>query len=573
MSVNTVVNDISEFADGLFGLAIGSGTMLSVESMVSNNGLNATMNALYSTYFSTQSTSVVAQTLIHNLGLSNNSDAGFITLLVQNLLDAAALSNTQGETVMNLLNSFSGLTSNAALGAAATTWVNEIANADGYSQNTANLGNVLIGNIPGGTSTSTGTSTGTSSTGTMLDISGYTGMYDLSSTIPAVSTLSISSSSAMASLLNLAPNLTVNDSNGVMYDSSTLTLTHAGSGPNSLTVNVSGTEGLSVTSTGDASLTVNTPVGAGVHVSIALSETDNQLTLLKFTGGDNILLASSYVNAIYDSAITDVGANIPSGTIVASSLTRIDATATTGGITIYAGATEKGVSYTGLAIYGGGGGDSINNYADNGSIVEGATAASTPGYKSNTLSVSGSNASINDSASTLNDTIAMSGIGDSAILGSGNDHVSLYSGESVLLGSGQSLVTTYDKYYPYGVTPVTGMDTITVGSGRANITDDQQLQSNANGNILEINGNLNNAVLNIAFNNNFPLLGAASTVSGAQTLDQAINQFLGKTAWFEFGGNTYIEVGGGTYASSYVVKLVGFVDLSHVTVSSGHIYL
>lgn len=563
MAVSTVVNDISEFADGLFGLAIDASTMSAVKTMVNNNGLYATMNSLYSSLLGTQSTSVIAQTIVHNLGLSSSADAALVTQIIRISLDAAALSNTQGETVMNLLNAFAGLTNDAALGTAATSWVNEIANADAYSQNSTYSTFVFISDIP----------VNTGSAGTTLDISGYTGIHNLSQTTPAVTTLNINSSSATASLLNLASNLIVNDNNNISYDSSTLTLTHAGSGQNSLTVNFNGIEGLSLTSTGDSSLTINTPAGTGNHIAIALAETDNQLTVLKFTGGDNIYLVNSYVNNINDSAITDVGASIPLGTTVASSLTRIDASGTTGGVTIYAGATENGVSYAGLEIYGGGGGDSIDNYANNGSIIEGATAASTATYKTNTLSVSGNNSSINDSASTLNDTISLSGFNDSATLGSGNDHLTMYSGESVVLGSGQTTVTVNNHTYPYGTTPVTGIDTITVGSGQADITDTLQLQGNANGNILEIDGNLNNAVLNIGYGNNFPSLGAASPVSGTQTLDQAINQFLGKTAWFQYGGNTYIVDGGNTYASSYVAKLAGTVDLSHATVSGGHIYL
>lgn len=570
MAVSTVVNDVSEFADGLFGLAIDAQTMSAVETMVSAHGLNATMNSLYSSLLGTQSTFTVAHTIVQNLGLSSNPEASFITSLIQNSLDAAALSNTQGETVMNLLNIFAGLTSDAALGTAATSWVNEIANADAYSQNTAYSGLVAIGNIPASTGT----------TGSTLDISGYNGMHDLSQTTPAVSTLNINSSSAKASLLNLAPNVTVNDN--IIDGSSALTLTHAGTGPNSLTVNFNGTEGLSLTSTGDSSLTVNTPAGTGNLISIGLAETDNQLTTLKFTGGDNITLsnlnvniasANSYPDYTYDSAITDVGANIPSGTTVASSLTTIDASGTTGGVTIYAGATVNGVSYTGLAIKGGGGGDTINNYADNGSITEGTTAAGTASYKFNTLDVGGKNASINDSASTRNDTVTMSGFGDTATLGSGSDNLTMYAGESAVLGSGQTTVTANNPVYPYGVTPVTGIDTITVGSGQANITDYLQLQGNANGNILEIDGNLNNAALSFGPVYSFPALGAASSVSGAQTLDQAINQFLGKTTWFQYGGNTYIEEGGGTYANSQVVKLAGTVDLSHATVSGVYIYL
>lgn len=567
MTVNTVVNDASEFAGALLGLALDNSLMTFVENDVNTMGLNPFLNSIYTQLFGSQSSATVAHTIVQNLGINNSAEA--VTQFIQIALDAAAPSNTQGQTVVNILNMFSGLTADATWGTAATSWVNEVDAADAYSQNSASASNVPITNIPSG-----GAPTGTGST---VDISGFTGMHDLSSYSPAVSTLDINSSSATASLLNLAANVTVNDNIG--SDSSVLTLTHAGSGPNSLTVNFNGGGTLHLTSTGDSSLTLNTPTGGVNNATFILAETDNQLSTLKFTGGDNINLFNSYVSVgnsyVNDTALTDVGASIPSGTTVASSLAKIDASGTTGAVTIQAGATINGVSYTGLVIYGGGNGDTISNYADNGSITEGATAANTPGYKNNTLDVSGVNASINDSASTLSDKLTLSGFGDSATLGSGNDQLTMFAGESAVLGSGHTTVTLGTLNYPYGTVPVTGTDTVTVGSGQATIVDGLQLQGNANGNILAIDGNLNNAVLNIGYNNSISSLGTASSVSNAQSLDQAINQFLGtgKVAWFEYGGNTYIELSGSTYANSYVVKLAGLVDLSHATAASGSIYL
>ena len=74
------------------------------------------------------------------------------------------------------------------------------------------------------------------------------------------------------------------------------------------------------------------------------------------------------------------------------------------------------VTYTGLTILGGTGGDTITNSAANGVITEGATAATLH----NTLTVSGAGAIINDQASAGTDTIILDGVNVTTVnLGSG----------------------------------------------------------------------------------------------------------------------------------------------------------
>ncbi len=422
-----------------------------------------------------------------------------------------------------------------------------------------------------------------------LDISGYTGIHNLSTTTPAVSILNINSSSANASLLNMASAVTINDNNS--NDSSTLTLTHAGvSQNNSVAVNFNGGGNLTLNSTSDSSVVLNTPTGGGNSVTFTISETDNALSSLTITGGDQVTLGTSWaydVNGGYgaypSSAISDTSAIIATGAIVVSSLTKIDASATTEGVTIYAGATIggasssgiyaisppiSGVSYSGLVIYGGTGGDTITNYADNGSIVAGVTPSTNTyyGYE-NSFFLYGKNASINDSNSLTNDYLALWGPGDSATLGGGSATVNIYTPTPPTFISG----TVY----------TTGTDSIVIGSGSATINDHLGLETNANGNILALSGPLNNVILNLNGGSASPMgptMGAISSVSAAQTLDQAIILFTGSThsgnfEWFQYGGNTYIEHSGSTYAETVIVKLTGLVDLTHATVVNGTIYL
>jgi hypothetical protein len=89
-----------------------------------------------------------------------------------------------------------------------------------------------------------------------------------------------------------------------------------------------------------------------------------------------------------DGVVTDIAATAASPTTIHSSLTLIDASATTGGVTILAGATnttgagkfENGgslpanvvITYTGLTIKGGSGNDLIENDAKNGIVTDGS---------------------------------------------------------------------------------------------------------------------------------------------------------------------------------------------------------
>ena len=201
MMTGTTTTEITEFADGVFGLALDGSTLAAVQNDVNSMGLNPFLNAIYNQVFGTFSSATMAQTIVNNLGLGSSAYAGAAAGYIQSVLDAASSTNTQGEAVMNILNLFAGLTSDATWGNSATAWMHEISNAEAYSQDSAYTAPVSINNIPIIGPITTG--------GTALDISGYTGIYDLSSTTPAVSTLNITSASANASLLNLASNVTI----------------------------------------------------------------------------------------------------------------------------------------------------------------------------------------------------------------------------------------------------------------------------------------------------------------------------------------------------------------------------
>jgi S-layer protein len=394
----------------------------------------------------------------------------------------------------------------------------------------------------------------------ILDVSGYTGSLDASLLSTPITGVAISSASTSATLLNLASAVTVTDTHAA--DNSSLTLTHAGTATDSLTINFAGTSAANqeispLTSTGDSTIAINSGGASKANIIGNLIETDNHLTTITITGSQ----AFDLLGVSTDGAQT---------TLTASSLTKIDGHAATGALDIAVGLTANDVSYTGLTILGGVGGDTIINAAANGVITEGATAATLH----NTLEVSGSGAVINDLASAGTDSILLNGVNETANLGSGGTAT---ASTSVQVANASSAATV--------------ADTVNFGSGIATVTDNlayfavaSASSNNLNGNLLELTGTLHGEILAFSSGiaNTTSTLGNAASVSLATTFDQAV--FLAEShaantvTWFQYGTNTntYIVDSGtnpsanGT-AGAEVVQITGTVDLSHATIANGHL--
>ncbi|MEX3856310.1 beta strand repeat-containing protein [Paraburkholderia sp. BR10923] len=412
----------------------------------------------------------------------------------------------------------------------------------------------------------------------VLDVSGFgngagNGSLDASlMTGSTVSGVSISSAitSGVATLLNLGANVTVTDTldAAAVVGSNDLVLSHAG-GSGTLTVDFADslkahTNGVnidSLQSTGDTSIALSSAgVKGAVNSLTGLTETDNHLTTITITGSNAFTLGG---------VTTDSGiAAAASATKTASLLTLIDGSQATGALTITAGANgtpsaNNTITYTGLTIKGGIGGDTIANDASNGVIIEGATASTHTNHL--TLGAIGTTAtggSINDAASAGADVLTLNNASSSATLGSGTGVT----------------VTVNDVAATHNVA-----DAVTFGSGTATVTDKLTYQEVASatsastaGNMLTLNGTLHGETL--SFGNAVAAgttLGAATSVAAAQTFDQAVFAAAGTGAgavtWFQYAGNTYIEdvAAAATTTTANVVKITGLVDLSHTAITAG----
>jgi hypothetical protein len=389
----------------------------------------------------------------------------------------------------------------------------------------------------------------------ILDVSSFSGKIDATFALATpVSGVAVSTGDTGATLQDLANNVTVDYSVDDANGSSDLTLTHQ-SGKGTLTVNLDdqsaasnawGTE-LALTSTGDTAVSFNSGGAKGLYNLVdSLSENDNHLSTVTITGSNQFELDAVHTNAGATTAKADV----------ASSLTTIDASATTGGVDIVAGGsdvigtTAYHTTYTGLTIKGGTGGDNIENDAANGVIVEDATAATTTAHNVyNTLTVTADGATINDAASAANDTINLEGTNGTAELGSGK----------VITVNVEDNATQVANDFT----------SITFGKGVATVND----YLDSTGSMLTLtNAPTHGSTLYLSDANTTLTAANVSGQTFANALANAAGANAGDVSWFQAGGATYVEVSDGNHGAAQLVKIVGNVDMTHVTLDAAGLH-
>ncbi len=258
--------------------------------------------------------------------------------------------------------------------------------------------------------------------------------------------------SNVETLLNVAPATTIlvtNPNGGSVYDAG-LTLTHSSATGDSLSVNLTNTDttGSSylelyhLTSTGDTSIAINASGGgSGSDAYLEyIYETDNNLATVTVTG--NTYFENYGIH-------TDTGvAAAATATTIASSLTTIDASATTNGVYILAGdndtpSANNTVTYTGLAIKGGSGADDFlydgansgvitdGNGKGDGEALGGSSASATVGTGANDYSYVG----YDEQAGTP--SLQGASVGDSFTFGAGATATAwVYNGANSYSGPG-----------------------------------------------------------------------------------------------------------------------------------------
>jgi hypothetical protein len=317
---------------------------------------------------------------------------------------------------------------------------------------------------------------------------------------------------------------------------------------------LSGTTSVSIASTGATN---------GFNDLLQLAERTNDLTTVTISGAElfGLGLLSGNSNA-GDGVVTDIAATATSPTKIASSLTLIDASATTGGVQILAGATNTSgggdfrngaslntnitITYNGLTIKGGSGNDFIDNDAKNGIVHDGNGT----------------------------DTVILGGAGAKATLGTGTgDRVAV--GETNL-GTNEAAGSALGDSVKFGNAAMaelfvgTGVEAgSTAGSARIGLT---KVVNAADG--MEINFTFVTTSHFIA--DETTVVASATTLKAAE--NAAVNAFGGSgVAYFNFKGNEYFiatnNAEAAVSANDAIVELVGVTNIHHATNNFGFVTL
>ena len=131
MAISFTPTKIARFVGALYGVALNNSTYSAALQEIYARGFNAVANEVFVADFGTQTTAAVAATIATNLGLTGAAQTSAAAYL-EGQLNAAAAAD-RGAVVINALNLFAGLSTDATYGAAATTFEGRVANAINYS--------------------------------------------------------------------------------------------------------------------------------------------------------------------------------------------------------------------------------------------------------------------------------------------------------------------------------------------------------------------------------------------------------------------------------------------------------
>ena len=130
---------IARFANGLYGIQLGSATNAAVlADITAAGGLDNALNSYYTSSFGTKTSAQVAAIMVANLGIvagQNGLTAAAVTDATNYIVATlnAATASTKGVAVKNILNLWANIADDANLsatyGAAATAWDAQVAAA------------------------------------------------------------------------------------------------------------------------------------------------------------------------------------------------------------------------------------------------------------------------------------------------------------------------------------------------------------------------------------------------------------------------------------------------------------
>ena len=147
MATPTFYNtEIARVAGALWGSKLGASSMSAVMAAVNANGMAKVVNDAYNASFGAVDNATVAATVVANLGITGSAATPAINA-VKATLDGAASGN-KGAALVDLLNTYAGMTGDATYGAFATDFNSKVASALTYSQTANTVDSTFVTSAP-----------------------------------------------------------------------------------------------------------------------------------------------------------------------------------------------------------------------------------------------------------------------------------------------------------------------------------------------------------------------------------------------------------------------------------------
>ncbi len=147
MAFNNTI--IERAAVGIWGIKLGQPSMQSALDQIAVSSMGATVNSAFNNSYGAITNAAIAAIVVNNLGLTGTAVADGTAYIVAELGKVPAAA--RGEALLNIINLFATLGSNATYGAAATAFNSKVSAAVAYSS-TAGTTDAVVGAIDTGLS-------------------------------------------------------------------------------------------------------------------------------------------------------------------------------------------------------------------------------------------------------------------------------------------------------------------------------------------------------------------------------------------------------------------------------------
>jgi hypothetical protein len=323
-------------------------------------------------------------------------------------------------------------------------------------------------------------------------------------------------------------------------------------GTNASLINVGAGVGYHIEGSGTNALTITQKTAGDLTVTLDIDESGDDAATVAGDVNGNVSTNATGVKAVFDSSF------------VAKAQ---DATDNIASLTVTAAAAKT------IAVVSGG--DFASNVLTVGSAAALTSITVTGASHLSIVDFAGAKlASIDASAATGGLTASLSDVmdGGSIKLGSGADLITVTSASTVPAGTGATAVT-FESIVGFEKTSATSVSASADATSKTALIADADMLSIANGSIVTTAASVTGGNLSVKGVLTFTGSGPSTLADAATIADAAVGATVGSAAVFEYLGNSYVFVQGGT--ADTLVQLTGVTGVTNLVEdgSSNHFFI